>query len=210
MGIAGAPPPALYPIASRALAGGRSLPGIVRDLAAGGATWIQVREKDLADAALTREIRECQGVPGVRLIVNDRPDIALVTGAAGVHLGDRDLPAEEARRLLGPGAIVGVSTHSAAEAIAACRLPVDYVALGPIFRTSRASVTREPLGVEAVAEAARGMTRPLVAIGGIDLDRARDLLAAGATSVAVISDLMTAGDIPRRVRAYLGLASRGR
>jgi len=210
MGGPGPAPPVLYPITSRALAGGRSLAEIVRQLAAGGAGWIQIREKDLPDRELVREIGSCRGIPGVRLIVNDRPDVALVTHAAGVHLGDRDMPAEEARRLLGPSAIVGVSTHSPADAIAACRLPVDYVALGPIYATSRASVARRPLGVEAVAEAARGMTRPLVAIGGIDLGRAPEILAAGAASVAVISDLMSAADIAARVRAYLGLSPRGR
>jgi len=89
--------------------------------------------------------------------------------------------------------------------VAACALPVDYVALGPVYATRSASVVRRPLGVAGVAEAARGMTRPLVAIGGIDLDRAGEVLRAGAASVAVISDLMTAADIPSRVRAYLSL-----
>jgi thiamine-phosphate pyrophosphorylase len=197
--------PALYPITDRALAGGRSHEAIVRLLVAGGASLVQVREKAMADRDLADAVRACVAVHGARVVVDDRPDVALVAGAEGVHLGEEDLPAAAARALMGPSALIGVSTHAVADAVAACALPVDYVALGPVFETRTAGVRRAPLGVGAVREAARSATRPLVAIGGIDLARAADVLAAGAAAVAVISDLMTAPDIPARVRAYLSL-----
>lgn len=203
-------PPILYPITDRRLAGGRPLVEIVRLLGEGGAELVQIREKALPDRELVDAVRECASVPGVRILVNDRPDVALVAGAAGVHLGDRDLPAPEARDLMGPGALIGVSTHSVEEAVAACDLPVDYVALGPIFATSNAAVQREPLGPDAIGRASRRMKLPLVAIGGITLERAPELIEAGAASLAVVSDVMAAPGIPERVRAYLRLRRPGR
>ncbi len=202
--------PILYPITDRRLAGGRSLVEIVRLLREGGAELVQIREKTLPDRELAEAVRECVAIAGIRILVNDRPDVALVAGAAGVHLGDRDLPAEEARDLMGPAALIGVSTHSVEEAVAACDLPVDYVALGPIFATSNAAVQREPIGPDAVGRASRRMKLPLVAIGGITLERAPGLIAAGAASVAVVSDVMAAPVISERVRAYLRLSRRVR
>lgn len=200
--------PSLYPITDSRLSGGRSHAEIVALLCRGGATLIQVRDKELQDRDLalqaTRAVAEAR-LSGARIIVNDRPDIAVLCGAAGVHVGADDLPAEEARSIVGPGRIVGISTHGAEEAIAAARLPVDYVALGPIFETGHASARRAPVGIAAVERVARAIDRPLVAIGGIDLSRASDLLAAGAASVAVLGDLMTAADIPGRTAAYLAL-----
>jgi thiamine-phosphate pyrophosphorylase len=202
--------PVLYPITDRRLAGGRSHAVIVRLLAEGGATLVQVREKEMSDRDLAAAVKECVAVSGVRIIVNDRPDVALVAGAAGAHLGEDDLPAPVARAILGRRAVIGVSTHTVADAVGACAMGVDYVALGPIFETASARVRRAPLGVGAVAEAAAAMTRPLVAIGGITLATAAEILAAGAASVAVISDLLGAADIPARVEAYLRLARKKR
>ena len=200
--------PCLYPITDRALAGGLSHARIVSLLCSGGATLVQLREKDLADRDLLADARAAVAEAaraGARLIVNDRADVASLSGAAGVHLGGDDLPTASARAILGPGALIGCSTHSVEEAIAAASLPVDYVALGPIYSTSHASFKREPLGVAAVARAAVSIDRPLVAIGGIDLSLAREVLAAGALSVAVIGDILTSKDIPARVAAYLAL-----
>lgn len=202
-------PPALYPVTDTRIAG-LALPEVVGRLVDGGATWIQVREKEMKDRDLARTVEECCRIQGPRILVNDRADVALVAGAGGVHLGDRDLPAAEARALLGPSPILGVSTHSVEEAVAACSREVDYVALGPIFTTPNASVRREALGIGALREASRRMSLPLVAIGGITLERASEVLEAGATSVAVISDLMNAPDMAARVRAYLDLAPGGR
>jgi len=202
--------PALYPITDRSLARGRTHAEIVRLLAEGGATLVQVREKAMPDRLLAEAVRACVAERAVRVIVNDRPDVALVARAAGVHLGEADLPAGDARALLGRRAVVGVSTHSVAGAVAACALDVDYVALGPVFATATASVRRDPVGLAAVAEAAARMSRLLVAIGGITLDAAPAVWAAGAASVAVVRDLMRADDIPERVRAYLRLGPGGR
>lgn len=200
--------PPVYPVTDRLLAGGLDHPAIARAAALGGATLLQVREKELPDAVLLEQLRKCLRLPGLRVIVNDRPDLARVAGAAGVHLGDEDLPPVEARRILGPDAIIGLSTHSPEEAVEAGRREVDYVALGPIFATSTKEAPRPPLGVEAVARAAPRMKRPLVAIGGITLETAPALWRAGAASVAVISAVMAPGEITGRVRAWMEAAER--
>lgn len=200
--------PCIYPISDRSLAGGRSHAEIVRLLCEGGATVIQMREKSMSDRDLLHEARAATDAArrdGAFLILDDRADVAVLSGAHGVHLGGDDLPPVEARRILGPEALIGLSTHSVEEAVAGAEGPVDYIALGPIFATRHASVAREPLGVEAVRRAAAASKIPLVAIGGIDLARAGELLAAGAASVAVIGDIMSATDIPSRVAAYLAL-----
>lgn len=202
--------PCLYPITDRTLAGGLSHADIVDLLCRGGATLIQLRDKSLPDRDLATGTKAAVAAArraGASLIVNDRADVAAIAGAAGVHLGEDDLPAAAARALLGPGAIIGCSTHSVEDAVAASTsLPVDYVALGPIYPTPHASVRREALGVEAVARAAAACGVPLVAIGGINLERAFEVLAAGAASVAVLGDLMSCRDMAGRVAAYLALA----
>lgn len=199
--------PCLYPITDTAVAGGLTHAEIVRRLCQGGATLIQVRDKRLPDRRLLEAARGAVAAAGAgaRVLVNDRADVAALAGAAGVHLGEDDLPAVAARAILGPVAIIGISTHDVESAIAAARLPVDYVALGPVFPTTHASVERPPLGVQAVARASAAIPLPLVAIGGIDLSTAREVLDAGAAAVAVIGDLMSARDIPSRVAAYLSL-----
>ena len=135
--------------------------------------------------------------------MNDRADLALMSGAAGVHVGQDDLAPSAARRLLGPGAIVGSSTHTAAQVEAAATEPVTYIAVGPIFGTHTKATGYEPVGLGLVAEAAR-LSRglPVVAIGGMTLDTAAEVIAAGASAVAVISDLFAGGDPKARVAAY--------
>jgi thiamine-phosphate pyrophosphorylase len=149
-----------------------------------------------------------------QLIVNDRADVARLAGAAGVHVGQEDLAPEAARRVVGPGRIVGFSTHTTAQLDAAVREPVDYVAIGPVFGTASKSTGYDAIGLAMVEQAvARAHARGLqvVAIGGITLDRAADVVAAGADAVAVISDLLVTGDPRARVQAYLErLASAGR
>ena len=143
---------------------------------------------------------------GVRVVVNDRADIALAVGADGVHLGQDDLDPSAARRLLGDKFIIGYSTHSVAQAVEAARLPVDYVAVGPIFDTSSKERPDPVVGLEGLrgVRAAVGPV-PLVAIGGITRETARAVLAAGADSLALISALV-GGDpagIARRTREFL-------
>jgi len=127
----------------------------------------------------------------------------MMSGAAGVHVGQDDLAPSAARRLLGPAAIVGYSTHTSAQIEAASIEPVTYVAVGPVFGTHTKATGYEPVGLELVAEAAR-LSRglPVVAIGGITLDTAVEVLAAGASGVAVIGDLFVGGDPKARVTAY--------
>jgi thiamine-phosphate pyrophosphorylase len=143
---------------------------------------------------------------GATLIVNDRADIAALAHADGVHVGQDDLAPAAVRRIIGHDAIVGVSTHTIEQLDRAMREPVSYVAIGPVFGTTTKATGYEPIGIETVREAAaRAQTAalPLVAIGGITLDRAADVIAAGAASVAVIGDLLSTGDPEERVRAYL-------
>ena len=141
---------------------------------------------------------------GVQLIINDRVDIALAAGASGVHLGQDDLPTEAARKLLGPQAIIGYSTHNVDQAISAIKLPIDYLAIGPIFSTTTKSDTAPVLGLHglrAVRDAIGDF--PIVAIGGITLDNARSVIDAGADSVAVISALLSTSDITRTTQTLL-------
>lgn len=145
---------------------------------------------------------------GALVVVNDRADIARLAAADGVHLGQDDLEPASARRILGARAVMGISTHSRAQVAEALRLPVDYIAVGPIFGTSTKDTGYRPSGTGLVTEAASALRefadrRPLVAIGGITLERAPELLAAGAQSVAVISDLLSTGNPEARVRAFL-------
>ena len=160
-------------------------------LSLGGATLIQLREKQMPP----REFYEQAKIavrPGVQLIINDRVDVALAVGAQGVHLGQDDMPPEAARKLLGPKAVIGYSTHNIEQAIAAAKLPIDYLAVGPIFATTTKSDTAPVLGLEGLRTVRQAVGAfPLVAIGGITHANARDIIAAGADSVAVISALVS-------------------
>ena len=137
--------------------------------------------------------------------MNDRVDLALMARCDGVHVGTEDIPPDAARAIVGASALVGCSTHAIEEAVKADGLAVDYIALGPIFATPHASVSRAPLGLAELARAVAACRKPVVAIGGIDLPRAKEVLAAGAASVAVMGDLMTARDITERTAAYVAL-----
>lgn len=141
---------------------------------------------------------------GASIIVNDRVDLALLAGAAGAHVGQEDLPPAATRRLLGPDATVGFSTHTVEQIEAAAEEPISYIAVGPVFGTQTKATGYDAVGLALVAEAVRrSRGRPVVAIGGITLDRAPEVIAAGASSVAVITDLLTGGDPRARVAAYL-------
>ena len=175
-----------------------------------GIRLIQLRAKHLdAGPMLTlatwcaREAREA----GVTFIVNDRADVARLSGADGVHVGQGDLAPADARRLLPSPAWVGLSTHTDAQVEAACREPVDYLAIGPVFSTSSKSQPDPVVGLDGVRRAvAIAGKRPVVAIGGITLDRMPEVLDAGASSVAVISDLLV-GNPADRARPFVQAAS---
>jgi thiamine-phosphate pyrophosphorylase len=201
--------PKLYPITDRRLSGLSHAEQVTR-LAEGGASFVQLREKHLSPREFYVEAEEASRVAracGVRLVVNDRADIALALGVDGVHLGQDDMPPEAARALLGVEAVVGFSTHGVEQAIAAARLPVDYIAIGPVFDTSSKENPDPPVGLEGVRRVRAAVGRiPVVAIGGITHANARAVLDAGANSVAVIGALLTPGDpseISRLTRDFL-------
>ena len=200
--------PKLYPITDARLSG-LSHAEQVRRLAAGGAGLVQLREKHAAPREFYREAAEAAAVAralGILLIVNDRADIALACGAHGLHLGQDDLDPAAARRLVGDALLVGYSTHNVEQAIEAARLPVDYVAIGPVFGTRTKANPDPAVGLAGVARvrAALPARLPLVAIGGITRESAPSVLAAGADSVAVVSALLAAPEeIERRTRQLL-------
>jgi thiamine-phosphate pyrophosphorylase len=153
--------------------------------------------------ALSDDLVRLAGSFGADVIVNDRADLARISGAAGVHVGQDDLPPQAARDLLGPAAIVGYSTHTIVQIESAAREPITYLAVGPVFGTTTKDTGYAPVGVEMVREAvARAAGTPVVAIGGITLERVPSVIAAGASAVAVIGDLLTAGAPQDRVAAY--------
>lgn len=185
--------PQIYPLTDVGLTG-LTHAEQVRRLAKGGATLIQLRDKtsgareflESARAAIIAA-REC----GVKLIINDRVDIAAAVGADGVHLGQDDLPVSAARELLGSQAIIGLSTHSLSQAEAATKLSIDYLALGPVFSTSTKDDAAPELGLTGLVQVRNRIAEfPLVAIGGITVDRALEVFHAGANSMAVISALL--------------------
>lgn len=199
--------PKLYPITDARLSG-LSHAEQVRRLSAGGATFVQLREKHLAPREFYHEAEEALRLArsrGVRLIINDRVDIALALHTGGVHLGQDDLPPEAARELLGEDAIIGFSTHSVEQAREAARLPVDYLAIGPIFETSSKENPDPVVGLDGLRRV-REITGeiPLVAIGGIRLENIGEVLKAGANAVAVISLLLAEPpEIETRTREIL-------
>lgn len=174
-----------------------------------GVSHLQIRAKHLASGAfleLVTAILPAARAAGATLLVNDRVDVARSAGV-GVHLGQEDLPVAEARRILGPEAVIGRSTHTATELAAALAESVTYVAYGPVFAT-RTKANPDPVvgldGIRAAAVAAGAAGLPLVAIGGITLSTARSVTEAGANAVAVISDLLAdPADPEARARRFL-------
>lgn len=185
--------PKIYPITDTQLSGLSHAEQVAR-LIEGGASLIQLRDKLSAPREFYREAAAALQIArdhGARLIINDRVDIALALKADGVHLGQTDIPVAAARRLLGKEAIIGFSTHNMEQAKLAANLPVDYLAFGPIFPTSTKENPEPVTGLVAMSEVATSKgSLPLVAIGGITLENAREVLKAGADTVAVIAELV--------------------
>ena len=170
----------------------------------GGARLVQIRQKSGPAGELLAVARHAVGESrplGARVIVNDRADIAAMAGADGVHVGQTDLPLDDIRSIAGPDSLAGISTHTKAQVDEALASVAAYVAVGPVFRTGTKDTGYEPRGLDLVRYAS-GRGRPVVAIGGISLARAREVVAAGASAVAVISDLI-AGDPEQRVHEYV-------
>jgi thiamine-phosphate pyrophosphorylase len=204
--------PRLYAIADAQVlaARGVALAEFARELQAAGVRLVQYRDKvgspqEVLLAAAT--LREAMAGSACQLILNDRPDLALLANFDGVHVGRHDLSPEDTRRILGPNRIVGVSTHTEAQVRAADLTSADYIAIGPVFSTSTKPDAEPVIGLEGVRRARALTAKPLVAIGGITRANARSVIDAGADSVAVISALLspteTTADIARDFLARL-------
>jgi thiamine-phosphate pyrophosphorylase len=205
--------PSLYLVTERGMCAGGDLENLVRLAVGGGATMVQLREKHCGVrefVELARALVRLLSPLGVPLIVNDRLDVALASAAHGLHLGQTDMEAADARALLGPGKILGLSVENMDQARTAQDLDVDYLGVSPIHATPTKTDTAEPWGLDGLARLAGFSRLPLVAIGGIDAETAEAAIRAGAHGVAVVSALCAAAD-PRKAAQNLRLAvERGR
>lgn len=194
--------PLLYAIADAAFGNPIIL---ARELFDGGARLVQIRNKNSSARELFDQVVAIVKFAPLdsRVIVNDRADIALLSGAGGVHLGQTDLPPQQIRRVLSSNQILGYSTHNLRQAISSELLPVDYIAAGPVFPTSTKTNADPVIGLDGLREICSRASRPVVAIGGITMENARDVFACGAASVAVISDLLKSQDVARRTEEWL-------
>ena len=195
--------PRLYPILVPSRIGSGTLAEsceFALELVAGGATLIQLREKEASAKEILRLARELRRLlpENVALILNDRPDVAIAAHVNGVHLGQDDIPPEAARRIVGPEGLIGVSTHNLEQLKAAHETSANYLAIGPVFTTTSKENPDPVIGIEGVRQARVLSRKPLVAIGGITLQNCQFVIDAGADSVAVISELLTD---PRNVTA---------
>jgi thiamine-phosphate pyrophosphorylase len=186
--------PKIYPITDTRLTG-LSHAAQVERLIDGGARFIQLREKYLSPKIFYEDARtalEIARKAGVKIIINDRVDIAIALKADGVHLGQDDLPPERARAILGEKAIIGFSTHSIRQAIEAVKMPVNYIAIGPVFTTQTKENPDETVGVDGVREVREAIGDfPLVAIGGISTENFASVFEAGADSLAIIKAILS-------------------
>jgi len=199
----------VYVITDRRVAGERDILDVVRAAIRGGATVIQLREKEATTREMIRlgeALHEITRQAGIPLIVNDRVDVALAIDAEGVHVGQDDMPAAVARRLIGPDKILGVSAETVAQALEAQRDGADYLGVGDVYGTPTKPNAGPPIGVEGLAEIARAVSIPVVGIGGITPENAAAVIDAGAVGVAVISAVVGAADpeaAARRLRAVV-------
>ena len=197
--------PPLYVILDAALLPNDSVE-YLKKLMDAGARLFQYRNK----TASTRELLQASQALNVTarqenatFVVNDRPDIARLVWANGVHVGQEDVDVQAARAIVGPEALVGVSTHNLEQFRAAAESDADYIAIGPVFETRSKAKADPVVGLDLIRAARQLTAKPIVAIGGITLERATDILQAGADSLAVISDIWTSRNPATRVKQYL-------
>lgn len=211
----------LYAVLDPTRTRGRDPVQLAMEAAAGGITLLQLRDKtsDTRDwVALARAVRAALGAFDVPLLINDRVDVALAVGADGVHVGLTDMAPDDARRLLGPDAVLGITVHHAPEAAAVPPGLADYAGLGPVYATASKDPGDPPLGPEGLARLIEGVHRhhpglPVCGIAGIDHENAAAVITAGADGVAVISDIFMADDVEaatRRLRLVVDAAIHGR
>ena len=195
----------LYLVTDRPLAQGRDMSWIVREAVAGGATMVQLREKECSTAefiVLARKLKTALHPLGIPLIINDRIDIALAVDADGVHIGQSDMPYETARALLGKDKIIGLSVETMEEVIAANELDVDYIGISPVYATPTKTDTLKPFGLEGLEKAAKFSRHRCVAIGGMNRSTIGEAIARGIEGVAVVSAIVAA-ESPRQAAAEL-------
>ena len=203
--------PKIYPITDTTLSS-LSHAEQVKRLIAGGATFIQLREKSNSVRAFCTDAAEAISIArsaGANVIINDRVDVAIALGADGVHLGQADMPVAAARRLLGDDAIIGFSTHNLEQVKAALDLPINYLAFGPIFPTQSKRHPDPVAGLDALGIIKSLNSRlPVVAIGGIDKPNVVGVWSAGADCAAIISAIVSEpAQITRKLRDFLTLAA---
>jgi thiamine-phosphate pyrophosphorylase len=199
----------IYAVLDPARCRGRPLGEMAEAAARGGATLLQYRDKSGSTRSLierAREIGRALAPFDVPLLINDRIDVALAAGCAGVHVGAEDMPATDARRLLGPESIIGCTVHSAEEADAVQAGGIDYASVGGVFATASKHNPQAPIGLEGVRSLiARLPDLPICAIAGIDQDNAADVIAAVADGIAVISDIFMADDVTAATQRLRGI-----
>ncbi len=205
--------PRLYLVTDRGLAGGRSLEPIVAAAVRGGVTAVQLREKGLSAASFLEAAVRLKALLrplAVPLLINDSLDVALASGADGVHLGQGDAAPGEARRRLGPDAVIGLSVETLEQALAAEAEDVDYLGVSPVFATPTKPEAGPGWGLEGLRRLRAATRRRLVAIGGIQAANAAAVLAAGADGLAVVSAVIAAADPEAAARALRAVIDRGR
>lgn len=188
-------------------------PKCAQELISAGVELIQYRAKHSSSReyfVTCSKLAETLATRNARFIVNDRPDIAAMVRAAGVHVGQEDLPPDDARCICGSGRWVGVSTHSLEQVRAADKTSADYIAVGPIFSTFTKEKPDAVVGTSFIREARKLTQKPIVAIGGITRERAAEVYEAGADSIAVIRDLLETRDTSERAKEFLAIAKRSR
>jgi len=194
----------LYVITDRRYLRGRALSQLVEAALKGGATAVQLRNKEADTSSLIEEGLELVAITrkyNVPLIVNDRIDVAAEIDADGVHLGQEDASPEEARSILGMSKMIGISVHSVDQAKEAVEFPVDYLGVGSVYQSS--TENREVIGIGGLERICRDVGVPVVAVGGITVDRVEEVIAAGAAGIAVIAGIWDVDDVEARAAEYI-------
>jgi thiamine-phosphate pyrophosphorylase len=187
----------LYLVTDRALCRHRTVEEVVLMALRGGVACIQLREKDASTRDFVEEAQRIKAIMApfrALLIINDRIDVALTVGADGVHIGQRDMPCDIARRLMGPRALIGLSVETWEDVQRAGALDVDYLGVSPVFETPTKTDTKGYWGLEGLSRIRAATRRPLVAIGGLNASNAAEVIRAGADSIAVVSAICAADD----------------
>jgi thiamine-phosphate pyrophosphorylase len=194
----------LYVITNQNISREKSNLEVVKAAISGGADIVQLREKDLSTKEIVemgRELKKVTDYYNIPLIINDRVDISLAIDADGVHLGQDDLPVEEARRLIGKDKILGISTHSLEQAREAENKGADYIGVGPVFPT-QTKPNYTPIGLELVEKVSNEIKIPFVAIGGIKLNNLKKVINAGAKRIAVVSGIVAENNVKKAAKNY--------